>query len=187
MIAAHLRVESRHCGSSSPEVSSFWPRSPGWLKLRSRTRRWAGWASRAEAKEPKPSSVIRQPDSLKNRATGWRRSWLCPPPPPPPAGSSATSSGADLWVPHRRVSRVHCGLLRPAASSFSPESHRLLLLRSSSFTLEELRTLARASQLLSDRLHPLSLEIRAEGRRLKATVLPRRKPEAALTEPCWRL
>jgi hypothetical protein len=52
-----------------------------------------------------------------------------------------------------RVSSVQCGLPSPAESSFTPESCRLLILRSSSFRLEdlELRTETRDSQDLSDR------------------------------------
>ena len=52
-----------------------------------------------------------------------------------------------------RVSSVQCGLPSPAESSFTPESCRSLVLRSSSFRREELelRTEARASQHLSDR------------------------------------
>lgn len=69
----------------------------------------------------------------------------------------------NLFVPDLRVFRVHCGLFSPAVSSFIPELCRLLLLRSSSLSLEELRTVARASQLLSVRLHPLSLDTQAEG------------------------
>ena len=58
-----------------------------------------------------------------------------------------------------RVSSVQCGLPSPAESSFTPESCRLLELRSSSLRLEELelRTEARASQHLSDRPQPMSL------------------------------
>ena len=64
-----------------------------------------------------------------------------------------------LMNPNLRVSRVQCGLSSPADNSFTPESCRLLLLRSSSLRLEdrELRTEDRASQLLSERLQPLSL------------------------------
>ena len=53
-----------------------------------------------------------------------------------------------------RVSSVQCGLPSPAESSFTPESCRKLVLRSSSLRLEEweLRTEARASQHLSVRL-----------------------------------
>ena len=52
-----------------------------------------------------------------------------------------------------RVSSVQCGLPSPAESSFTPESCRSLVLRSSFFRLEELelRTEARASQHSSDR------------------------------------
>lgn len=75
-----------------------------------------------------------------------------------------------MFVPDLRVSKVHCGLFSPAASSFSPELCRLLLLRSNSLILEELRTVARSSKLLSVRLHPLSLEIHAEGTMLKGRV-----------------
>ena len=52
-----------------------------------------------------------------------------------------------------RVSSVQCGLPSPAESSFTPESCRSLVLRSSSLRLQELelRTEARASQHLSDR------------------------------------
>ena len=58
-----------------------------------------------------------------------------------------------------RVSSVQCGLPSPAESSFTPESSRSLILRSSSLRLEELelRTEARASQHPSDRQQPLSL------------------------------
>ena len=52
-----------------------------------------------------------------------------------------------------RVSSVQCGLPSPAESSFTPESCRRLVLRSSSLRLEELelRTEARALQHLFDR------------------------------------
>lgn len=64
-----------------------------------------------------------------------------------------------LLNPDLRVSSLHSGLPSPSESSFTPESSRSLLLRSSSLRLEdrELRTEDRASQLLSDRLQPLSL------------------------------
>lgn len=59
-----------------------------------------------------------------------------------------------MWMPHPRLSRVQCGLSNPAHNSLSPESLRLLLLKSSSFRLEEeeLRTVDRALQLCSERL-----------------------------------
>ena len=52
-----------------------------------------------------------------------------------------------------RVFSVQCGIPSPAESSFTPESCRSLVLRSSSLRLEELelRTETRASQHLSDR------------------------------------
>ena len=66
----------------------------------------------------------------------------------PCGGTVCTLSPTDL-----RVSSLHCGLPSPAESSFTPESCRSLVLRSSSLRLEEveLRTEARASQHLSDR------------------------------------
>lgn len=59
-----------------------------------------------------------------------------------------------------RVSSVQYGLLIPPVNSFSPESCRLLLLRSSSFRFEVWApmTNARDSQLPSDSLQPLSLK-----------------------------
>ncbi|KAF4084691.1 hypothetical protein AMELA_G00108890 [Ameiurus melas] len=58
------------------------------------------------------------------------------------------------------VSSVQCGFSSPAESSFTPESCSLLLLRSSSLSLEEfeLRTEDRTLQLSSVRLHRRSLE-----------------------------
>ena len=58
------------------------------------------------------------------------------------------------------VFSLQCGLFSPLDSSFTPESWRSLLLRSSSLRLGdwELRSEDRASQLLSDRLQPLSLK-----------------------------
>ena len=63
--------------------------------------------------------------------------------------------------PDLRRSSLQCGLFSPAESSSTPESCRSLWLRSSSVRLEdwELRTEDRTSQLLSDRLQPLSLKI----------------------------
>ena len=68
--------------------------------------------------------------------------------------------------PDLRVSRTHCGLSSPTDSSFTPESCRLLLLRSSSLRLEdwELRTEDRTSQLVFDSSQPLILE-RKKGRK----------------------
>ena len=65
-----------------------------------------------------------------------------------------------LINPDLRVSSSQCGLFSPDDSSFTPESCRSLLLRSSSLKLEnwELRTEDRASQLLFDRLQSLSLK-----------------------------
>ena len=80
-----------------------------------------------------------------------------------PGGVSVcTLSHADL-----RVSSVQCGLPSPAESSFTPESCRSLVLRSSSLRLEELalRTEARASQHLSDRRQPFSLHTKYTGAR----------------------
>jgi len=70
--------------------------------------------------------------------------------------------GVTVWPLSKtdlRVSSVQCGLPSPAESSFTPESCRSLVLRSSSLRLEELelRTEARASQLLSDRWQWFSL------------------------------
>ena len=57
-----------------------------------------------------------------------------------------------------RVSSVQCGLPSPAESSFTPESCRSLVLRSSSLRqVLELKTEARASQHSSDRWQPFSL------------------------------
>ena len=72
----------------------------------------------------------------------------------PCGGTVCTLSPTDL-----RVSSVQCGLPSPAESSFTPESCRSLVLRSSSLRLEELelRTETRASQHLSDRLQQFSL------------------------------
>lgn len=57
-------------------------------------------------------------------------------------------------------SSPHCGLCSPTDKSFTPESCRSLLLRSSSFRLEdwELRIKDRGSQVLSERLQPFSLK-----------------------------
>ena len=62
--------------------------------------------------------------------------------------------------PNLRLSSLQSGRLSSADSSFTPESCRSLLFRSKSLRLEdwELRTEDRASQLLSDRLQPLSLK-----------------------------
>ena len=59
-----------------------------------------------------------------------------------------------------RISSLQCGLCSPTDSDFTPESCRSLLLRSSSLREDdwELRTEDRDSQLLSDRLQPLSLK-----------------------------
>lgn len=59
-----------------------------------------------------------------------------------------------------KVSSFQCGLSTSAHISVTPESRRLLLLRSSSVRLEncELRTSDRASQHLSERLQPLRLK-----------------------------
>lgn len=59
-----------------------------------------------------------------------------------------------------RVSSLQCGLPSPTDRSLAPASFRLLLLRSSSLRLEdwELRTVARASQLFSVKLHTLRLQ-----------------------------
>ena len=66
----------------------------------------------------------------------------------------------SLLNPDLRVSSLHPGLFSPSDSFFTPESFRSLVLRSTCVRLEDwdLRTEDRASQLLSDRLQPLSLE-----------------------------
>jgi len=68
-------------------------------------------------------------------------------------------SAEKFMNPYLSASSLQFGLLSPAESCFTPESCRLLLLRPSSVRLEdwELRTEDRASQLLSERLQPLSL------------------------------
>lgn len=62
--------------------------------------------------------------------------------------------------PDLRVSTAQSGLSSPADRSFSPESCRSLLLRSSCLRLEnwELRNKDSTSQVLSDRLHTFSLK-----------------------------
>ena len=62
--------------------------------------------------------------------------------------------------PDLRLSSLQSGHFNSTDSSFTPESCRSLLFRSSSLRLEdwELRTEDRASQLLSDRLQPLILK-----------------------------
>lgn len=59
------------------------------------------------------------------------------------------------------VSRGHFGLFNPADNSFTPESCRSLLLRSSSLSLKdlEMKTEHRASQLLLVMLQEDSLKI----------------------------
>ena len=75
--------------------------------------------------------------------------------------------------PDLRVSSVQCGLFSSEHSSFTPESCRLLLLRSSSLRLEdwELRTEDRAAQLLSERLQPLSLKKNQQNKRKQLQTL----------------
>ena len=67
-----------------------------------------------------------------------------------------------IWLnnPNLRVCSLQSGLLSPSDRIFSPESFRSVSLRSRCVRLEDwdLRTEDRASQLLSDRLQPLSLE-----------------------------
>ena len=76
-----------------------------------------------------------------------------------------TVFGVRLKNTDLSLSSLQCGLLSPAEISFTPESLRSLLLRSSSLRLDalELRTDARASQLLSDKLQPLSLKKHEEN------------------------
>lgn len=63
--------------------------------------------------------------------------------------------------PDLRVSSLQCGLSSPEESRLTPESFKLLLLKSSSLRLElgDLRTEDRASQPLSKSIHPQSLKI----------------------------
>lgn len=63
--------------------------------------------------------------------------------------------------PDLRIPSVHCGLSTAANTSFSPEPCRLLLPRSNSLRLEDLKltTEDSVSQLLCDRLQPLSLKM----------------------------
>ncbi len=70
-----------------------------------------------------------------------------------------------LMDPDLSVSSVQFGLSSPADNSFTPESCRLLLLKSSSLSLEdwELRTDDRALQLFSERLQPFSLQKQPKG------------------------
>lgn len=65
----------------------------------------------------------------------------------------------QVSCPDLRTSSLQCGLAIPEESSFTPESFRLLLLRSRTLRFEILdrRTDARASQLLSPNLQPLRL------------------------------
>lgn len=65
----------------------------------------------------------------------------------------------SLKNPDLNISSLQYGLSSPPHSVFTPESFRSLLFRSSSLRLEEweLRTEDRVSQILSERLQPLSL------------------------------
>lgn len=65
----------------------------------------------------------------------------------------------SLKNPDLNISSLQYGLSSPPHSVFTPESFRSLLFRSSSLRLEEweLRTEDRVSQVLSERLQPLSL------------------------------
>lgn len=77
-------------------------------------------------------------------------------------------SAERFMNPYLSVSSLQFGLFsQKAESCFTPESCRLLLLRSSSVRLEdwELRAKDRASQLLSERLQPLSLRRKWDGRK----------------------
>lgn len=69
------------------------------------------------------------------------------------------------------VSSLQYWLFIPADRSFTPGSCRLLLPRSSYIRREdwELRTEDRASQLLSDRLQPLSLKSSGKGDKINKT------------------
>lgn len=68
--------------------------------------------------------------------------------------------GISISSTDLRTSSLQCGLPSPEESSFTPESLRLLLLRSRTLRLEflDLRTDASASQLLFDKLQPLRLQ-----------------------------
>ena len=69
-------------------------------------------------------------------------------------------SAEKFMNPYLSVSSLQFGLFSPAESCFTPESCRLLLLRSNSVRLQdwELRTEDRAAQLLFERLQSLSLK-----------------------------
>lgn len=68
--------------------------------------------------------------------------------------------------PYQRTSSLQCGLFIPRDRSFTPESNRSLLLRSSPLRLDgrELITEDRASQLISERLQRLSLKVKTRTR-----------------------
>ena len=94
--------------------------------------------------------------------------------PPSPGLSLTIKQPKDKFNPNPdlRVSSVQCGLPSPAESSFTPESCRSLVFRSSSFRLEELelRTEARASQHLSDRWQAFILQTNKKNNMLGTVI-----------------
>lgn len=81
----------------------------------------------------------------------------------------------SLKNPDLNISSLQYGLSSPPHSVFTPESFRSLSFRSSSLRLEEweLRTEDRVSQILSERLQPLSLLRQQEVKKPKQTHKPK--------------
>lgn len=61
----YLRVSSFQCGFFTAAESSSSAESPGWLKLKSNSFRWAGFDFRARARLLQPVSPMWHPDSLQ--------------------------------------------------------------------------------------------------------------------------